>query len=62
MLTRKQVMLNEVGFIVLDGVMIVTASLALTLVHPGFCFPQLSKRRRSDLALDVEKLHSDDSS
>lgn len=39
---RNAVFRNETDFIVLDGVMMTMASLALTILHPGFFFPQLS--------------------
>jgi hypothetical protein len=38
---RSEIMRNEPEFIVLEGVMIVIAVLALTVFHPGFCFPAL---------------------
>jgi len=39
---RSELMRNEVEFIVLEGVMIVTAVAALTVFHPGYCFPVLA--------------------
>lgn len=39
---RSELMRNEVEFIVLEGTMIVTAVAALTVFHPGYCFPVLS--------------------
>lgn len=36
------IMQNESDFIALDGVMVVLATAALTLFHPGYCFPRLS--------------------
>ncbi|KAF2009399.1 sphingoid long-chain base transporter RSB1 [Aaosphaeria arxii CBS 175.79] len=38
---RSELMRNEPEFIVLEGVMIVIAVGALTIFHPGFCFPVL---------------------
>jgi hypothetical protein len=38
---RSEIMRNEPEFIVLEGVMIVISVLALTVFHPGFCFPAL---------------------
>lgn len=38
---RSELMRNEAEFIVLEGVMIVIAVLALTVMHPGICFPAL---------------------
>ncbi|KAH7070128.1 RTA1 like protein-domain-containing protein [Paraphoma chrysanthemicola] len=37
----SELMRNEVEFIVLEGVMIVIAVAALTVFHPGYCFPAL---------------------
>jgi hypothetical protein len=39
---RTELMRNETEFIVLEGVMIVISVLALTVAHPGYCFPVLS--------------------
>lgn len=39
---RSELMREEVDFIVLEGAMIVTAVVALTIFHPGYCFPALS--------------------
>ncbi|MCJ1307055.1 hypothetical protein MMC25_000701 [Agyrium rufum] len=41
----SSIMQNETLFIVLDGVMISTAALALTVGHPGFMFPQMKTNR-----------------
>ncbi|KAF2193908.1 sphingoid long-chain base transporter RSB1 [Zopfia rhizophila CBS 207.26] len=54
---RSEIMRNEVEFIVLEGVMIVIAVLALTVFHPGYCFPALadtfgSKKRAKSLSGD----------
>jgi hypothetical protein len=37
----SELMRNEAEFIVLEGVMIVISILALTVCHPGYCFPAL---------------------
>jgi RTA1 like protein len=37
---RNKIMQNEVGFIILDGVMCVVAVLAMNFFHPGFLFKQ----------------------
>ncbi|KAF2167825.1 hypothetical protein M409DRAFT_21972 [Zasmidium cellare ATCC 36951] len=58
---------TEVLFIVLDGVMITMATLALTLLHPGFFFPRLSapfrmrkkKERRAQSSESPESSGSD---
>ena len=38
---RSELMRNEPEFIVLEGVMIVISVAALTIFHPGYCFPAL---------------------
>lgn len=37
---------DEVDFMVLEGAMIVLATLALTVLHPGFCFDGLWKQTK----------------
>ena len=37
---------DEVDFMVLEGAMIVLAALALTVLHPGFCFDGLWKQTK----------------
>lgn len=54
------IMQDEVDFIVLDGVMVLVASLCLSLLHPGFCFPRLATSGASRLR-DVEKRVSESS-
>ena len=54
------IMQDEIDFIVLDGVMVLVASLCLSLFHPGFCFPRLSMGGASRLR-DVEKRVSESS-
>jgi len=66
----SELMRNEVEFIVLEGVMIVISVLALTVFHPGYCFPALgstfskskaAKREKSlgsDADADVEMMAS----
>ncbi|KAH7321839.1 RTA1 like protein-domain-containing protein [Rhexocercosporidium sp. MPI-PUGE-AT-0058] len=34
------IMRDEISFIIMEGVMIVVAVIALTICHPGYCFPQ----------------------
>lgn len=41
-------MRDEVEFIVLEGAMIVIAVVALTVFHPGYCFPVLATGKRSE--------------
>ncbi|KAL8956526.1 MAG: hypothetical protein Q9193_005978 [Seirophora villosa] len=43
----NEIMQNDAEFIVLEGVMIVLAVLALTALHPGHFFPQMSPRKRT---------------
>ncbi|KAJ4411606.1 hypothetical protein N0V91_001391 [Didymella pomorum] len=45
---RSEIMRDEVEFIVLEGAMIVTAVAALTVFHPGYCFPVLATGKRSE--------------
>jgi hypothetical protein len=40
---RSELMRDEPSFIALEGVMIVVAVAALTIFHPGYCFPALAK-------------------
>lgn len=54
------IMQNETDFIVLDGVMVLVASLCLTVLHPGYCFPRLATGGASRLR-DVEKKVSESS-
>ncbi|KAL8982424.1 MAG: hypothetical protein Q9177_005277 [Variospora cf. flavescens] len=41
------IMRNDTEFIILEGVMIVIATLALTAFHPGLFFPQMSPKKRT---------------
>jgi hypothetical protein len=41
-------MREEVEFIILEGAMIVIAVAALTVFHPGYCFPVLATDKRSE--------------
>ncbi|KAL8824222.1 MAG: hypothetical protein Q9170_008223 [Blastenia crenularia] len=43
---QSSIMQNETEFIVLEGVMIVIAVLALTAFHPGYFFPQMSMKNK----------------
>lgn len=38
---------DELEFMVLDGLMIVVASVAVTVVHPGWSFPALASTIKS---------------
>lgn len=40
-------MRNETEFLILDGMMIALASIALTVAHPGFMFPPMRKGKKS---------------
>ncbi|CAL3965615.1 hypothetical protein PZA11_002522 [Diplocarpon coronariae] len=51
------IMRDEPSFIVFEGVMIVLAVLAMTLFHPGYCFPQKGNRTKaasSEVSSDTE--------
>ncbi|KAF2123243.1 RTA1 like protein-domain-containing protein [Lophiotrema nucula] len=55
----NEIMRNEPEFIVLEGFMIVIAVGAMTIFHPGFCFPALGatfsrQQRAKSLATDSE--------
>jgi hypothetical protein len=54
------IMQNERDFIVLDGTMVLVASLCLTILHPGYCFPRLATGGKSRMG-DVEKRASESS-
>ncbi|KAF2269699.1 sphingoid long-chain base transporter RSB1 [Lojkania enalia] len=47
----NELMRNEPEFIVLEGVMIVIAVLALTVFHPGYCFPALGATFTNDVEM-----------
>jgi hypothetical protein len=60
---RSELMRNEPEFIVLEGVMIVISVGALTIFHPGYCFPALgntigkkSKTTRGNSTDEVDSL------
>ncbi|KAM3080870.1 hypothetical protein ACMFMG_004829 [Clarireedia jacksonii] len=40
------IMRDEAGFVVMEGFMIVIAVLCLTVFHPGYCFPQITRRSK----------------
>lgn len=55
------IMQNQTEFIVLDSVMVMIATLALTVFHPGYCFPRLSNsfssvEERTEKTLSEESL------
>lgn len=39
---RNELMRKEIEFIILDSLMVTIALVALTVAHPGYCFPQMS--------------------
>lgn len=55
------IMQNENEFIALDGVMVMVATLALTVFHPGLCFPRLTRNFAKREETMAEKLGSRDS-
>ncbi|ERF75878.1 hypothetical protein EPUS_01244 [Endocarpon pusillum Z07020] len=58
----NSIMQSELDFIVLDSVMITISVLAMTIFHPGYCFPQMvSQAKRSRLS-DIEKKTSSETS
>jgi len=48
-------MRDETTFLILDGMMIALASIALTVAHPGFMFPPMRKVRKSRTTSPGEK-------
>ena len=46
---RNKVFTNQIEFIVLEGVMIAVATIALTAVHPGYFFPSLATPMNASL-------------
>ena len=44
---RNTIQQDQTDFIVLDGVMVLTAAWTLTILHPGYCFPKLAGRSNS---------------
>lgn len=54
------IMQSEADFIALDSTMVMLATLALTVFHPGYCFPRLSNSFRQEEAM-AEKTVSEDS-
>jgi hypothetical protein len=48
-------MRNEAEFIALEGVMIVLSVAALTIFHPGYCFPALASTIGKNKKLSQEK-------
>ncbi|KAL8937646.1 MAG: hypothetical protein Q9211_003580 [Gyalolechia sp. 1 TL-2023] len=58
---QSEIMQNETDFIVLEGVMIVIAVIAVTCFHPGYCFPQMSKPTRPNGMLREKEVSNDES-
>ncbi|KAJ6196419.1 RTA1 like protein-domain-containing protein [Bipolaris maydis] len=56
---RSELMREEVDFIVLEGAMIVTAVLALTVFHPGYCFPALAKAGDNSKSVRGKSIYDD---
>jgi len=52
---RSELMRNEAEFIALEGVMIVISVAALTIFHPGYCFPALANTIGKNKSLSQEK-------
>jgi RTA1 like protein len=57
---RNPIMQNETEFIALDSVMVMVATAALTVFHPGYCFPRLSNSFNKTREM-TEKSVSEDS-
>ncbi|PMD43487.1 RTA1-domain-containing protein [Hyaloscypha variabilis F] len=54
------IMRDEIGFDIMEGVMIVIAVLALTIFHPGFYFPQLAGRKWEKPSVELDSLDESD--
>jgi hypothetical protein len=55
---RSELMRNEPEFIVLEGVMILVAVMAMTLCHPGYCFPVLAGKDMHKSAQSTDEAES----
>ena len=51
---QNEIMQNETDFIVLEGVMIVIATLCLTVFHPGIVFPEMQQHGLKNLSGEVQ--------
>ncbi|KAH8684450.1 RTA1 like protein-domain-containing protein [Tricladium varicosporioides] len=47
------IMRDEKSFVVMEGFMMVIAGLALTIFHPGYCFPETRQKEESESAEEV---------
>jgi len=54
------IMRDEIGFDIMEGIMIVIAVFALTICHPGFCFPQLAGQSRKNASPELESIDGSD--
>ena len=54
------IMQNETEFLVLDNAMVLIATAALTIFHPGYCFPRLSNTFNRSKAETAEKTVSEE--
>ena len=57
-------MQDQTDFIVLDGVMVAVATVALSAAHPGYMFPEMQMHRKNEKVVGVgagEKGDSDGS-
>jgi hypothetical protein len=46
----SELMRQETEFIILEGVMIAIAVAAMTIAHPGYCFPAMTKKPNEKIA------------
>jgi hypothetical protein len=49
----SELMRQEIEFIVLEGVMIAIAVAAMTIAHPGYCFPAMAKKQNEKVASKI---------
>lgn len=59
---QNPIMQNELDFIILDSVMIAISVLAMTVFHPGYCFPQMVLQAVKSKNSDVEQKRSSETS
>ncbi|KAL9105084.1 MAG: hypothetical protein Q9163_000002 [Psora crenata] len=50
---QNPIMQSEIDFIALESVMILIATLCLTLCHPGFAFPAMQRHARKNSSSDI---------
>lgn len=49
---QNSIQLNQTLFIVLDGAMVTIATVAMTVIHPGFCFQKIVEKYVNSQSLE----------